>query len=110
MCSTPQPLELHLTDAQHAALTHARDHHAKPYVREQAAAILRVADGRSVRQVSAAGILKPRRRETVKLWIDRFLADGITGLLVKRGRGRKPAFSPSPRYHCAGQPRTAPDD
>jgi len=95
----PPPLELQLTDAQRAVLTDARDHHPKPYLRERAAAILRVADGRSVRQVAAAGILKPRRRETVKLWIDRFLADGIAGLLVKSGRGRKPAFSPSPRYH-----------
>lgn len=92
----PRPLEIHLTDAQRTALIDARDHHSKPYIREQAAAILRVADRRSVRQVAAAGILKPRRRETVKLWVDRFLADGIAGLLVKRGRGRKSAFSPSP--------------
>ena len=95
----PRRLEIHLSDAQRAALTDARDHHAKPYVREQAAAILRVADGRSVRQVAAEGILKPRRRETVKLWVERFLADGIAGLLVKRGRGRKSAFSPSPHYY-----------
>ena len=94
----PRPLELHLTDAQRARLTDARDHHPKPYVREQAAAILRVADGRSLRQVAAAGILKPRRRETVKLWVDRFQASGIPGLLVKRGRGRKSAFSPSPHH------------
>jgi transposase len=95
----PPPLKLHLTDAQRAALLKARDHHPKPYIREQSAALLRVADGQSLRQVSAAGILKPRRRETIKLWIDRFLADGIAGLLVKPGRGRKPAFSPSPHYH-----------
>ncbi|HEU5100327.1 MAG TPA: hypothetical protein VFU22_14965 [Roseiflexaceae bacterium] len=93
----PRPLEVKLTDAQRTALVQARDHHPKPYIREQAAAILRVADGQSVRQVAAAGILKPRRRETRKLWIDRFLADGIPGLLVRQGRGRKAAFSPSLR-------------
>ncbi|HEU5102637.1 MAG TPA: hypothetical protein VFU22_26615 [Roseiflexaceae bacterium] len=88
-------MALELTDAQRAALVQARDHHPKPYIREQAAAILRVADGQSLRQVAAGGILKPRRRETVKLWVDRFLADGIPGLLVRHGRGRKAAFSPS---------------
>ena len=95
----PKALSLALTDEQRTMFIEMRDHHPKAYLRERAAAILRVADGRSVRQVAAAGILKPRRRETVKLWIDRFLADGIAGLLVKSGRGRKPAFSPSPRYH-----------
>ena len=77
-----------MADAQRTALVHASDHHAKPYIREQAAALLRVADGHSIRQVAATGILKPRRRETVKLWIERFLADGIPGLLVPHGRGR----------------------
>ena len=99
----PQSFKLSLTDAQRAVLLRARDRHAKPYIREQAAAILRVAEGHSVRQVAATGILKPRRRETVKLWIDRFLADGLAGLLVRHGRGRKPAFSPSPAERCSGQ-------
>jgi hypothetical protein len=98
MYAIPQPFTLLLTDAQRAALVQACDHHVKPYIREQAAAILRVADGQSIRQVAATGILKPRRRETVKLWIEWFLADSIPGLLVRRGRGRKPAFSLSARY------------
>jgi transposase len=91
----PRVIVVQLTDAQQAALLDARDHHPKPYVREQAAAILRIAAGHSIRQVALRGILKPRRQETVKLWVERFMAEGITGLLVRSGRGRKPAFSPS---------------
>ena len=105
----PRPLELTLSEQQRTELLQARDHHSKPYIREQAAAILRVADGQSVRQVSSIGILKPRRRETVKEWIDRFLASGICGLLVKSGRGRKAAFSPSPRNYPTRLPGVAPD-
>ena len=92
----PRPYQLELSAAQRTTLVQARDRHPKPYIREQAAAILRVADGASIRHVAAVGVLKPRRRETLKDWIDRFLADGLNRLFVRRGRGRKPAFSPSP--------------
>ena len=104
----PRPLQLELSDAQRAALLEARDHHPKPYIRERAAAILRVADGWSVRKTASIGTLKPRHRDTLKLWIERFLANGINGLLVKPGRGRKPAFFPSPPKHPASRTRTAP--
>jgi len=105
----PGRLQLSLSEQQRAELREARDHHPKPYIREQAAAILRVADGSSLRQTSSTGILKPRRRETLKDWVDRFLAAGIPGLLVKAGRGRKPAFSPSPPIAPTGQPGAASD-
>jgi hypothetical protein len=43
--SMPCPLQVALTAAEQAALQTGRDHHAKPYVRKRAAAILRVAAG-----------------------------------------------------------------
>lgn len=95
----PRATVLQLNETQRTALIAARDHHAKPYIREQAAALLRIADGASIRRVARSGVLKPRRQETVKLWLDRFVAGGITHLLVRQGRGRKPAFSPSARRH-----------
>lgn len=87
--------ELHLNDAQKEELKTARDHHPKPYVRTRAAAILKVAAGTSIRQVALHGLLRPYEPEAVKEWIDRYLAKGLPGLIVKSGRGRKPSFFPS---------------
>ncbi|MFN3763204.1 MAG: hypothetical protein ACK4WK_08405, partial [Anaerolineae bacterium] len=71
-----------LTAEQRAELEQMRDHHPKPYVRERAAAILKVADGQSMRQVALCGLLKRREPETVKEWVLRYLADGPESLLV----------------------------
>lgn len=93
----PRPLHLVLSAEEQVALVAARDHHAKPYVRERAAALLKVAAGHSVRWVAEVGGLKRHEPEVVSGWIRRFHQDGIAGLLVRPGRGRKPAFSPSAR-------------
>jgi len=69
-------------------------HHPLPYVRERAAALLKMADEQSGRQVALHGLLKKRYPDTVYDWVKRFKAEGMPGLLVKPGRGRKPAFSP----------------
>jgi hypothetical protein len=87
-----QPLVL--SEEQHRLLCHARDTHPKAYVRERAAALLKVASGFSVTQVARAGLLRPRRRDTVAAWVQRFQAEGLPGLLLRPGRGRKPAFFP----------------
>ena len=83
-----------LTDRQRRVLTRVRDHHRKPYLREKAAALLKVADGWTVAAVARGGLLKPRSRNTVTAWLDRFEARGLAGLKIRAGRGRKPAFSP----------------
>ncbi|HEX2066689.1 MAG TPA: helix-turn-helix domain-containing protein [Candidatus Thermoplasmatota archaeon] len=93
----PAPLALDLTVDQTAELHQLRDHDPTPYVRERAAAILKVGAGQSVRAVARAGLLRPRRRETVAAWVRRYRAEGVAGLRVRPGRGRKPAFSPSAR-------------
>ncbi len=100
-------LKVDLTAEQRRELEWARDHHSRPYVRERAAAILKVADGQSVRQVALHGLLKRRRPETVREWIARYMAEGLKGLLVRPGRGRKPAFSPSSPDGCGSGRRVA---
>jgi transposase len=87
--------EVKLSEEQRRELEWMRDHHPKPYMRPKAAAILKVADGESRSQVAARGLLKPVYYETVSGWITRYLEEGVAGLQVKAGRGRKPVFSPS---------------
>jgi len=88
-------LSLTLTQEQVQQLTSFRDRHPKPYLRERAAAVLQVAAGASARRVAAAGLFKPRDHETVADWVRRYAEQGLAGLLIKDGRGRKPAFSPA---------------
>jgi transposase len=72
-------------------------HHPKPYVRERAATIRKVADGAVAAQVARTGLFQPRDQDTIYAWLDRYQAEGVSGLLNRPGRGRKPAFSPSAR-------------
>jgi transposase len=88
-----------LEERQYAELVNMRDHAQIPYLRERAAAILKVAEGLSVRKVAASGLLKRVRHETVSEWIDRYEQAGLEGLKIKPGRGKKPAFSPSARKY-----------
>jgi hypothetical protein len=59
-----------LTHAEHLALEQARDHHPKPYLRERAAALLRVASGQAPSQVAKTGVLKPQAPDTVYDWLN----------------------------------------
>src|SRR4051794_9673042 len=92
------PMNLRLDPDQVAELMLLRDNHPKPYVRERAAAILKVASGWSVRRVALHGLLRPRRPETVGDWINRYLSVGAGGLEVAAGRGRK--IEPSEGETC----------
>lgn len=83
-----------LTEEEKAELISIRDSHEKPYMREKASALLKIAEGESPHAVALAGLLKRRKPDTIYGWLDRYNAEGINGLLVKNGRGRKPAFSP----------------
>jgi transposase len=80
-----------------------RDKHLKSYARERAAALLRIADGTSATQVAYSGLLKKRYPHAVCEWVRRYRAEGLQGLLMKEGRGRKPSFSPSPSHHPGSQ-------
>jgi transposase len=90
----PAPLVITLTAEQRRELEALRDQSEKPYLRERAAAILKVAQGMTARQVARQGLLKPRHPDTVYAWIHRWQNQGRAGLVIQAGRGRKPAFSP----------------
>lgn len=90
----PKALTLDLSDEERDQLEQARDHHEKPYVRERATALLKIADGQSGREVAREGLLKERKPDTVYDWFHRYKEEGFEGLFIREGRGRKPAFSP----------------
>ncbi len=98
--------QIDLTPAQRAELKRAERRHPKPYMRERATGILKVAEGQSVRQVALQGLPRPRCPETVAEWIRRYQDQGLAGLLVQSGRGRKPAFFPSTRHGRSRSRRT----
>ncbi len=89
------PLQVDLTPEQRAELEQVRDHHPRPYMRERAAAILKIAAGQSASWVAQYGLLRVWDPEAVCRWVHRYRQEGIAGLRVRAGRGRKPAFSPS---------------
>ncbi len=91
----PKPIELILTPQERKELERIRDRHPKAYVRERAAALLKIADGHSGRAVALHGLLRRRHPDTIYGWVRRYKAEGVKGLLVKPGRGRKPAVSPA---------------
>jgi len=104
----PDPLRLELTPEQRAELEQLRDRHPKPYLRERAAALLKIADGHTAGQVARQGLLKERYKRTVKKWLKRYQSDGLAGLMIKAGRGRKPAFSPTASERRGRQAGPAP--
>ena len=87
--------KLELTREQKAELEKLRDHSSKPYLRERAGALLKIAAGMSPNAVAQHGLLKPRASDTVYDWLERYENEGVKGLTMREGRGRKPAFSPS---------------
>jgi hypothetical protein len=89
-----QRLVPQFSSEQRAELSQARDHHPKAYLRVKAAALLKIDAGQSIKEVAAHGLLKPIKYETVRGWYWRYAHEGLDGLLVQTGRGRKPAFSP----------------
>ena len=91
------PRTLSLSVAQRESLMEMRDHHRKSYLRERAAALLKIAEGLPLSVVAQQGLLKRRTAETVRDWVTRYETQGLGGLEIRPGRGRRPAFSPSTR-------------
>ena len=90
----PGKLKIELSEVQRAELIDCRDHANKPYLRERAAALLKIADGLSGREVARHRLNRPRWQDTVYEWVKRYQAEGIAGLKIRPGSGRKPSFSP----------------
>lgn len=98
----PKPLQIELRETERRQLEALRDTGSKAYLCERAAAILKIAAGRSVLEVAQVGLLKVRKVDTVCDWLHRYQQAGVPGLYIRRGRGRKAAFSPSPPHRAAG--------
>ena len=96
-----------LSDEQRTELTRIRNADPKAYVRERAAAILKVAEGTPAARVARRGLLRRRRPETVYRWLDRFEKHGIPGLRISPGAGRKPAFGKKEPEPAAPEPEQA---
>lgn len=90
----PKLRTIKLTSKEKTELKGVRKKHPKAYMRERAAAILKISKGQSPHYVATKGLLKRRDPDTVYEWLDRYEATGLEGLQIKPGRGRKPAFSP----------------
>jgi len=85
-------LTLKLEPYQIKTLEQMRDRHPVPYLREKAAALLKVASGQSVETVARYGLLKKRKVESVRSWVNAYKRDGIGGLYQRQRRKR--SFSP----------------
>jgi hypothetical protein len=90
----PKRIKISLSEAETQQLQRWAQKAAKPYMRERARAILRVAGGEPVSKV--AETLRTRvHRNAVGEWVKRFVAERCAGLKIRQGRGRKAAFSPT---------------
>jgi len=75
----PNPLTITLTDMQRVELEDVRGHHPLPYMRERAAAILKIADGVSGREAARHRLLQPHWPDTIYEWVRRYQAEGVAG-------------------------------
>jgi transposase len=94
---------LALSPAQAQELQTLRDHAPLPYLRERAAALLKIAAGQSAHQVAQTGLLRVRDPDTVYRWLDRYQAHGVAGLRIRPGRGRKPSYTPQTAQQAQAQ-------
>jgi transposase len=101
----PKLITICLTQESQDQLEQIRDTHKCPYMRERATAILKIAEGTSGHQVALNGLLKRRKPDTVYDWVKRYQSEGIAGLKVKPGRGRKPAYWP--KYQTKAEAKEA---
>lgn len=90
----PSKRTLELSTEQLSELTEMRDHSPKPYLRERAAALLKIHSGKSASWVAAEGLLREYQPDTICDWLNRYEEKGIDGLLIQEGRGRKAAYDP----------------
>lgn len=91
----PGRIKLELSETQRRELEELRDHSPLPYLRERAAAILKIASGLSGREVALHRLNRSHSQDTIYEWVQRYRQEGVQGLQIRAGRGRKPAFSPS---------------
>lgn len=66
-----------LTKEQQEQPEQIRDTDKRPYMRERAAAMLKIAEGITPRQVALKGLLKSRKPDTVYDWVKRYQQEGV---------------------------------
>ena len=80
---------LKLDQAHRQELEEMRDHHPTAYLRERAAALLKIANGMTAHAVARAGLLRKRKPDTLYGWLNAYEAKGLEGLLQCPRRGKK---------------------
>ena len=91
------------TSEQQEQLEKACRHHPKPHVREKCSALLKLAQGQTAQTIAEEALLTRHAQDTLTDWVKRFQQQGLEGLQVRSGRGRKPAFSPSLARQAGGK-------
>ncbi len=91
----PPPLKIQLSESQRRELEDLRNHTPLPYLRERAAAIFKIADGYSGLETARKLLNRSHWQDTIYDWVKRYQTEGIDGLKIRSGRGRKPSFFPS---------------
>jgi transposase len=90
----PKRIRVELSKEQIEELENTRHQAKKAYLRERAAAVLKVSEGQSLSEVAERGLLIRHEPETVHGWIKSYLQQGLSAWEIAKGRGRKAAFSP----------------
>ena len=78
---------LTITLKQRSELEQARDHDDRPFVRERAAALLKIAEGQTPHAVARQGLLQPRDPDTVYGWLNVYEATGLAGVIASQHGG-----------------------
>lgn len=80
---------LSLSEEQRDELLRMRDRDPRPDIREKAAALLKIAEGKAPYWVARYGLLKPRDPDTVYGWLNCYQARGAEGLYHTRHGGAR---------------------
>lgn len=78
--------KLMISPKERARLVMFQNRHKVPYLRERAAALLQVSDGKSPHWVARHGLLKAREPNVVYEWLRRYARMGVAGLFQKPRR------------------------
>ncbi len=78
---------LKLSNRKRKQLLWHRDHDPQPYIRERAAAMLKIAAGHAPHWVAQQGLLKVRDSDTVYQWLDWYEAGGFAELSAHAAGG-----------------------
>jgi hypothetical protein len=84
---------LELSAEERKELEHARDRDKRAYMRECAAALLKIADGQSANHVAQHALNHRRDPDTLYRWLSKYKNGGLQALVHKPSGHR--GFSPS---------------